>query len=113
MLEPKEMDTIVNACVEKLLAILPGILQNIAKNSARTAMLTTKFFRDNPDLVGKGDAVSRVFERFEGKNPGVPLDQLLPMVASEIRNAHKQSVQIGTKDVPLNLDVIDKSLGNL
>lgn len=79
------MDEIVERVVERIIGILPAIMGNLVRSSHYLNTITKKFYDEYPDLRAHGDTVAKMIERYEMKNPGLPLENGFEEIAGEVR----------------------------
>lgn len=99
--------------IQEALRMLPLINDNIVKQAALLHESSTKFYKDNPGMVGHKQLVAETIEVVESENPGMGYDELLEKVAPRV-NTILQLEQKPAKPARTNtLNDLDQAIGAL
>jgi len=102
MITEDEKAEIIDKAVEKALLMLPEVVGNMMAQHVLLTKLNSKFYSDNPEFKDHKQIVASVVEMVDGKNPGVPYEELLKMSIPEIQQRISTTKTLNNSSVTSN-----------
>lgn len=94
---------LVKLCVEESLRSLPAVLTHLSSQAAYLKDLSDGFYKVNKDLNKHRKLMTQVIQSVEGRNPGMPYDDILKIAAEEARviiSEMGKTTDFNPKDLP-------------
>lgn len=101
--------SVLQSAVQESLRMLPMAHENIVKQAAILHKSSKEFYDRHPDLIPHKEVVAKLVDSHESLNPGLPLEQLWPTIASEARAV----IGMKPENKKKRLDDVDIIVGTL
>jgi hypothetical protein len=99
MITEQEKNEIINAAVERVLAMIPEVMGNLMANHAALHKINSAFYQKHPNFAKHKNVVQSVVEMIEGKNPLLEYEKILEQAVPDIQRRIEISKDVNVTSV--------------